>query len=106
MSSNPTAVPKGQLTGQEILADLPALFDLAMTAQKSFQTPPNTAEGWALALGFAEGSMVHAACKALDTIHGGSLTPSQIAGLLGVVPTGPIGKTISLAETVIAQAAS
>lgn len=95
------------LTGGEILSDVPELLAIAMKANEEFsgQPAPTTATGWIERLGFAKGGLVYTMANTIDTVTTGPVTLDMVAQLLGMEPDGLIDGMRSLAAKVIAQAA-
>lgn len=93
------------LTGAELLSDVPELFLIAQTAATEFSgPPPTTAVGWVTKLGFQAGGLVHGAAAAYDSLHAGPVTVDTVAVLLGLTPEGLLDKVRGLTVKVIAQA--
>jgi hypothetical protein len=96
-------------TGQEILSDVPDLFDIGQAAQERFAAQPKTAIDWANALGLKQGGVGYSLCATFDTVKAATgtaagVTLDQVIQILGVDPAGVLGKTIALGQKIAQQA--
>lgn len=98
----------GKLTGGELLSDAPEIWGVVQAGQEAFGSMPpgpHKADDYRKALGFSDSGLAASACQTYDQLHGGPVTLDEVATLLGIQKdSGFIGKTLTLGETLIAQA--